>query len=322
MEAVNPIQRGSRSVQEVSSTVRRLCAHSADQQQQSDLFLSLALQLRTLTLQQLNDVWQEVSFKCLDDWQPLLEALPACGSEECIQFTTNLILNKEIGQDHIISFLSTVTFASHPTPSMISHISSLLTFPPIRPKTILAVSSLVHRLCRRERTPCSQIPEVQQLVRVLKEDLGESCGWQEPLPITELLHVLKAVENIGLPEFIPQLKICIHNHSAPVELRLAAVQAFRHIPCHRKVCISIDLVLNRPSFFCFCLATFFQFGHFANSQPQTTNQGVERLGLVSSTYEATTTFFELLLMLRHIAAKHTRRKMLSALFYVHWSASH
>ncbi|XP_046708205.1 uncharacterized protein LOC124387728 [Silurus meridionalis] len=234
MEAVNPSQRGSQAVQEISSTVRRLCAQSADQQQQSDLFLSLALQLRTLTIQQLNDVWQEVSFKCLDDWQPLLEALPSCGSEACIKFTTNLILNKEIGHDHIISFLSTITFASHPTPSMISDISSLLTLPLIRKKIILAVSSLVHRLCQRERAPCSQIPEVQQLVQVLKEDLGQSCGGQEPLPVTELLHVLKAVENIGLPEFVPQLKICLHNYSAPVELRLASIQAFRHIPCHRK----------------------------------------------------------------------------------------
>lgn len=32
------------------------------------MFLSLALLLRTLTAQQLKDVWQEVSFKCLDDW--------------------------------------------------------------------------------------------------------------------------------------------------------------------------------------------------------------------------------------------------------------
>ncbi|XP_058251674.1 apolipophorins isoform X3 [Hemibagrus wyckioides] len=234
MDAVKPSQRGSRLIQELSSTVRRICANSADQQQQSDLFLSLALQLRTLTLQQLSEVWQEVSFKCLDDWQPLLEALPSCGSEACIQFTTNLILNKEIGQDHITSFLSTVTFTSYPTSSMINHISSLLKLPPIRPKTLLAVSSLVHRFCQRERTPCSQIPAVQELVLVLKEDLRQSCGGQEPLPITELLHVLKAVENIGLPEFIPPLKICIHNHSAPEELRLAVVQAFRHIPCHRK----------------------------------------------------------------------------------------
>ncbi|XP_047657702.1 uncharacterized protein LOC113644112 isoform X2 [Tachysurus fulvidraco] len=234
MEAVKPSQRGSRLVQELSNTVRKICAQSADQQQQSDLFLSLALQLRTLTIQQLNEVWQEVSFKCLDDWQPLLEALPTCGSEACIQFITNLILNKEIGQDHINSFFSTVTFASHPTSSMISHISSLLKLPLIRPKTLLAVSSLVRRFCLRERTPCIQIPEVEQLVQFLKEDLRQSCEGQDPLPMTELLHVLKAMENIGLPDFIPQLKICIHNHSVPVELRLAVVQAFRHIPCHRK----------------------------------------------------------------------------------------
>lgn len=91
--------------------------------------------------------------------------------------------------------------------------------------------------------------------------------------LLKLLHVLKAVENIGLPEFIPQLKMCIHNQSAPVELRLAAVQAFRHVPCHRKVCISIDLLftLIRSSFF--VLAIFSQFGHFVNSQPQATREG-------------------------------------------------
>lgn len=63
---------------------------------------------------------------------------------------------------------------------------SLLKLPPIRPKTLLAVSSLVHRFCQREWTPCSQIPEVQELVLVLKEDLRQSCGGQEPLPITEV----------------------------------------------------------------------------------------------------------------------------------------
>lgn len=220
--------------------------------QQSDLFLSLVLQLRTLTLQQLNDVWQAGSFKCFDDWsvipiispqgsvrwykisylihtteyvtksyisfchyrQPLLEALSTCGSEACVQFTTNLILNKEISQDHIISFLNSVTFISHPTPPMISHISvssgateenlhllsnitqftivlyslpqNLLKFPLLRLKTILALSSLIHCLCRREQTPCSQIPEVQQLAQVLKEDIGPSCRGQEPLQITEV----------------------------------------------------------------------------------------------------------------------------------------
>ncbi|XP_037400850.1 uncharacterized protein LOC108437497 isoform X3 [Pygocentrus nattereri] len=233
VEALSPARGGVRSVPDVSNTVRRLCAHSADQQQQSELFLSLALQLRSLTLQQLKDVWQEVSFKCRDDWQPLMEALPACGSESCIHFGTNLILNNEIDQDHVGSLLSTIAFAPCPTPSMIGHISALLKLPLVRLKTILALSSLVHRLCQRQQAPCSQMAEVQQFVLVLKEGLAQGCGEQGAIPVTELLHVLKAVENIGLAAtaLVPQLNSCILNHSAPLELRLAAVQAFRRIPC-------------------------------------------------------------------------------------------
>lgn len=58
----------------------------------------------------------------------------------------------------------------------------------------------------------------------------------------QLLHVLKAVENIGVAAsaLIPQLNSCIHNLSAPPELRLAAIQAFRRIPCHTQVGISTD----------------------------------------------------------------------------------
>ncbi|XP_066536340.1 uncharacterized protein [Hoplias malabaricus] len=234
VEASRSIRDGSQSVQEISSTVRRLCAHSADQQQQSDLFLSLAVQLRALTLQQLKDVWQEVSFKCRNDWQPLMEALPSCGSEACVHFSTNLILNNEADQNLITSFLSSITFTPHPTASMISNISVLLKLPQVRLKTMLALSSLVHHLCQREQTPCSQINEIQQFVDVLKENLALGCGEQGSIQITELLYVLKAVENIGLAAvaLIPQLADCIQNHSAPVELRLAAVHAFRRIPCH------------------------------------------------------------------------------------------
>ncbi|XP_049338919.1 uncharacterized protein LOC103023384 isoform X1 [Astyanax mexicanus] len=225
---------GARSVQEVSSTVRRLCAQSADHQQQSELFLNLALHLRTLSLQQLKDVWQEVSFKCRDDWQPFLEALPACGSEACVHFSTDLVLNDEISQEHISLLLSTVAFTPRPSAAMIRYISqALLKLPQIRLKAVLGLSSLVHRICRREPAPCSQIPEVQQFVLFLKESLVQGCGERGSWQVTELLYILKAVENIGLAAeaLIPQLNDCIHNQSAALELRLAAVQAFRRIPC-------------------------------------------------------------------------------------------
>ncbi|XP_016358795.1 apolipophorins-like [Sinocyclocheilus anshuiensis] len=227
-------RHGGPSVQEVSNTVRRLCAHLANQQQQSELLLNLVLQLRTLSSHQLRDLWHEASFKCRDDWQPLLDTLSACGTEDCILVTTDLILNKEVDHEQILPLLNTISFASHPTSSMISHLSALLQIPLIHPKALLVVSSLVHGLCQQEQGPCNEISEVQQFVHVLNQSLDAGCEVDDHLQITELLHVLKAVENAGAAtsDLIPTLSRCVQNQSVPLELRLAAVRAFRRIPCH------------------------------------------------------------------------------------------
>ncbi|XP_057190895.1 apolipophorins-like isoform X2 [Triplophysa rosa] len=232
----NPGRHVGSSVQEVTNSVRRLCAHLSDQQQ-SELLLGLMVQLRTLSSQQLRELWNEASFKCRDDWQPLLETLSACGSEACILFTTDLILNKEVDQEQTLALLNTITFAPYPTSSMINHTSALLQFPIIGPKALLVVSSLVHRLCQRNQTPCNEITEVQQFVHVLKQRLEGGCVVDDQSEITELLHVLKAVENAGMADLIPSLSRCVQDHTVLLELRLAAIRAFRRIPCHmnRKV---------------------------------------------------------------------------------------
>ncbi|XP_065125287.1 uncharacterized protein [Paramisgurnus dabryanus] len=238
-EVQNPGKLGGSSVEEVTNTVRRLCAHLADQQQQSELLLNLLLQLRSLSSNQLRDLWKEASFKCRDDWQPLSETLSACGSEDCILFTTDLILNKEVEQEQALSLLNTITFASYPTSSMIGHTSALLQDPLIRPKALLVVSSLVHRVCQQKQTPCNEITEVQQFVHALKQTLEAGCVVDDQLEITELLHVLKAVENAGMAvsDLISTLSRCVQDHAVPLELRLAAIRAFRRIPCNedRKV---------------------------------------------------------------------------------------
>ncbi len=57
--------------------------------------------------------------------------------------------------------------------------------------------------------------------------------------LVQLLHVLKAVENAGaaVSDLIPMLSRCVQNQSVPLELRLAAVRAFRRIPCHHDVSV-------------------------------------------------------------------------------------
>lgn len=50
----------------------------------------------------------------------------------------------------------------------------LLGIPDVRSKALLSGSSLVHQLCRRSQTSCSELPQIQAFTRALEEILKES----------------------------------------------------------------------------------------------------------------------------------------------------
>ncbi|KAL2097205.1 hypothetical protein ACEWY4_006412 [Coilia grayii] len=232
----NSVKVQRSAAQDVIATVRRLCTHMTDQQQQSEQLIHLVVQLRALTLQQLREVWQEASFKCRDDWQPLMDGLLTCGSEGCVLLLTELLSSREIEQDQSSSLFTAFAFVRHPSPAMIGAINGLLQSREAQPKLVLAGSALVHGLCQQEHIQCNQVPEVQQYIRELKYSMEEAYGAQD---LSRMLLIMKAIGNSGLAvvDLIPQLNDCILNHSVPLELRLAAIQAFRRMPCNanRKV---------------------------------------------------------------------------------------
>ncbi|XP_037642433.1 uncharacterized protein LOC119498040 [Sebastes umbrosus] len=218
--------------QQASQTVRMLCSLTADPQLVSQEFLQLAFQLRDLTLSQLETLWQEASFKCRNDWQPLLDALPACGSESCIVLLTDLMRNKELEEEQAHAFLTTIALIPHPSPQIIDSINALLEVPEVRSKALLAGSSLVYQLCQRSQAACSELPQVQTFIQTLEETLMEGCDGEQPARM-KLFYALKSVGNTGLsaPTFIPLLKCFMLGHSTAMELKLAAIQAFRRFPC-------------------------------------------------------------------------------------------
>ncbi|CAB1444060.1 unnamed protein product [Pleuronectes platessa] len=219
--------------EQASQTVRILCSLTSKPQLVSQQFLQLAFQLRDLTLPQLRTLWQEASFKCRNDWQPLLDALPACGSENCIVLLTDLMRNTELETEQAHSLLTTIALIPHPSPQIIDSINALLEVPEVRSKALLAGSSLVYQLCQRSPTSCSELPQVQTLMQTQKETLRDGCEGDEPSRVKDVFYTLKSVGNTGLsaPGFTPLLNHCALGHSTALELRLAAIQAFRRFPC-------------------------------------------------------------------------------------------
>ncbi|KAJ7409931.1 hypothetical protein BTVI_55017 [Pitangus sulphuratus] len=166
---------------EVTDLVWKLClAHSASYET-AGLFTTLVFELRHLSLEALRALWQRSSFKCRDNWQPLIDALPSCATEACVVLMKELVASGEVEEDKVEYFFWSFAFIPKPTLGMIESLAMQL--------------------------------------------------------------VLKAIGNAGLAaaSLAPVLSSCASLSSNPMEIRLAAIQAFRRIPCSVRNDILVQL---------------------------------------------------------------------------------
>ncbi|XP_059837117.1 apolipophorins-like [Hypanus sabinus] len=111
------------SAERVAEAVRQLCLVKGMTLESADLFMMVVFDLRRLSIGDLRDLWQQASFKCRDNWQPLVDTLPSCGTEACINFLTEIILSKELDKDRTDTFLWSLAFIPEPTSSMVATIT-------------------------------------------------------------------------------------------------------------------------------------------------------------------------------------------------------
>ncbi|NXJ60783.1 APLP protein, partial [Rostratula benghalensis] len=217
---------------EVTAQVWKLClAHSASFET-ADLFMTLVFELRHLSLEALKAVWQRSSFKCRDNWQPLIDALPSCATEACVVLMKEIISSGEVEEDKVEHFFWSFSFISKPTSGMIESLAPLLKSPGASQSCFLGVTALLHRFCSVYNS-CDSVPAVQSVMRTLGKFLRGNCSVEDSEQLSEMQLVLKAIGNAGLAaaSLVPMLSLCASLTTNPMEIRLAAVQAFRRIPC-------------------------------------------------------------------------------------------
>ncbi|NXP12753.1 VIT protein, partial [Thinocorus orbignyianus] len=221
---------------EVTELVWKLClAHGASFETE-DLFMTLVFQLRHLSLETLKVIWQRSSFKCRDNWQPLIDALPSCATEACVVLMKEIIASGEVEEDKVEYFFWSFSFIPKPTPGMIESLAPLLKSPGASQSYFLGITALLHRFCSACDS-CDGVPAVQSMMKTLEKFLGGNCSVQDSEQLSKMQLVLKAVGNAGLAatSLAPVLGLCASLQTNPMEIRLAAVQAFRRIPCSVRV---------------------------------------------------------------------------------------
>ncbi|XP_055264785.1 uncharacterized protein LOC129545005 [Moschus berezovskii] len=215
-----------------AASVRKLCLAGATSFEATELFLTLVSELRGLSADELMELWG-LSFKCRDSWQPLVDALPSCGTEACVGLMAELIMSEEVEADETEVWLWSLAFVPEPTDAMVRALLPLLQTPRASSSAFLGISALVHNLCVSLDGPCEQLSGVGSLVRILGDAVGANCTFREPSDADQLLFVLKAIGNAGraATALTPKLSTCASLGSCPPEIRLGAIQAFRRVPC-------------------------------------------------------------------------------------------
>ncbi|XP_019350266.2 uncharacterized protein LOC102557779 isoform X1 [Alligator mississippiensis] len=227
---------------DVAEIVRKLCLAHSMSFETTDLFMTLVFELRSLSLNDLMGLWQRSSFKCRDNWQPLADALPSCATESCVFLMKEIIVSKEVEEDKIESFLWSLSFILKPTAGMINSLAPLLQSPGASQTTFLGITAMVHNFCS-STSACNLVPAVQMVTRILEGYLGRNCSLEELEDLSQMQLVLKAIGNAGLAatSLTPVLSSCAFQKSNPTEIRLAAIQAFRRIPCTANRTILVQL---------------------------------------------------------------------------------
>ncbi|XP_043349367.1 uncharacterized protein LOC119862732 isoform X3 [Dermochelys coriacea] len=217
--------------EEVAKLVRKLCLAHSMSFETADLFMTLVFELRSLSADTLIGLWLRSSFKCRDNWQPLVDALPSCATEACVVLMKEIIVAKEVEEDKMESFLWSLSFIPEPTTGMINSLAPLLQSPGASRSVFLGITALVHHFCSAN-SACDLLPAIQMVTSILEGYLGGNCTLQES-GLSQLQLVLKAIGNAGLAatSLTPVLSSCASLRSNPTEIRLAAIQAFRRIPC-------------------------------------------------------------------------------------------
>ncbi|KAJ7411082.1 hypothetical protein WISP_104499 [Willisornis vidua] len=241
---VYEVEKSKREVtgREVTELVWKLClAHSASYET-AGLFMALVFELRHLPPGALRALWQRSSFKCRDNWQPLIDALPSCATEACVVLMKELVASGEVEEDKVEYFFWSFAFIPKPTSGMIESLAPLLESPRASQSCFLGISALLHRFCSAHSS-CEGVPAVQNVLSTLGKFLGGNCTVQNSEHLSKMQLVLKAIGNAGLAaaSLAPVLSSCASLRSNPMEIRLAALQAFRRIPCAARNDVLVQL---------------------------------------------------------------------------------
>ncbi|XP_038048374.1 uncharacterized protein LOC119722369 isoform X2 [Patiria miniata] len=175
------------------------------------------------------------------------DALPMCETTASMEMMAAIISEVAASSDEAvkkafnptrIAWLTLPSMISHPTKEMISALMPLIQTLSVDDTVFfLPISSLINRYCTSENPSCLEEAEVRQALEYFQQLLGYDCTPSDEVPALKMLMALKALANarrLSTDSKISIISKCFdhHNPTKGMEIRIAALEVVRRLPCN------------------------------------------------------------------------------------------
>lgn len=223
------------SRREVKETMQKLCDQTKEdiRPETPSLYHAMVRQMRKLDTDSLNAIHRLVTEgrMCQKAEKFFRDAIPVIQSPASVSFIRDLVKSGEVKDTELDVWMTSMAFISKPSIEMLEAVKPLVEMDEPNRKVAMAVSSLVHSYCR-ENAECGEKSIVKEIISIFQENLRYNCKTNNEKQYEKVMMSLKAIGNTGHAESaVDNLNNCISSEENPMEIRVAAISAFRRMAC-------------------------------------------------------------------------------------------
>ncbi|XP_076066633.1 uncharacterized protein LOC143039999 [Oratosquilla oratoria] len=213
----------------VVNILEQLEASSHDQvePQLPALFYELVASLKGLTYTQINTLLTNT--KDINKHKFLVDAIPLLVTPASAQIIPDMINKGDITKKDADAWYTSLALVKNPDSAIFDALATMGTTP--SKQAMLGVSALINNYCKKN-SACEKEVGIVKLLRLIESQLGSACRAFTEEEKERVVVALKALGNAGRwINAASVLKQCYTEEDNDMEIRVAALEAWRHVPC-------------------------------------------------------------------------------------------
>ncbi|XP_071088621.1 uncharacterized protein [Haliotis cracherodii] len=223
---------------DAESKLREICQNTREDIRPDTprMFSELVNIVKEQNVDDLRRIYQQVKSGtiCTDNNERVkkffLDSIPMASTSASVTFLKELLLNREVLGAQATMWITSLSLINYPTLDMMREVKALLDSPEYSRSAMLPVSTMVNNYCNHHES-CSDESAITQIISTMEKTIGYGCYIRDSNLETSLV-ALRALGNAGhLDRLTTTLSSCFIRQANPTEVRVAAIQAYRRLPC-------------------------------------------------------------------------------------------